>query len=634
MFDFIRANAGSTASKVIFGIIILVFVFWGVGNFGSAGRHSVGEVNGDSITINEYARTLENALERSPELQRVVRENEAQFKNFKHQIFDSMAMSKVVEDEARALGLFVAPQELRVELANIGLFQDDQGKFDVKKYEQVLSAQKISPGAFEQDYIRDLLMRKLQHYVALSVNVSPEEARNFYDFTREERIADYILFPLEDYREEAKPDEAQIEAFYAENKEQFKLPARGNYNYISLTPHELASNYEVSDEEVAAYYEGEKAMFMVPEKYEIQRIVLTTPAGGTKEDLDKKIAEINKKLEEGSDILSLVKEYTALEEEKEEGGYLGWIASTEFGMEISEALEDLPVGTFSKPIDMGDSVHLFYLKDKTPESTLPLEDVKLEVKKLLAEEKANADFSSIHDQAEEALRLGKDFAEIAQELKLELKSTGLIPSNEAASQMGIRGQSIENLSYIPAGSASPAPLEVENGLVLVFVKELKPEEIPPQAEVQDEIIEILSQKKSQELAKADAAKTLLLLQDSEREISDELKEKIQLSKKFIRVATEIKPLGRSTALIEDLFIAPPEKWLAMSYEVPEGVVLAKVKSIIPAPESEWEALGDMFTKSLLDRKKEIAIQGYILDLLDKAKITRKAEIIDSLPLRF
>ena len=54
MLDIIRRGAQSWAVKIVFGIIIVVFVFWGVGNMDRGSRGDLAEVNGEGISQEEF----------------------------------------------------------------------------------------------------------------------------------------------------------------------------------------------------------------------------------------------------------------------------------------------------------------------------------------------------------------------------------------------------------------------------------------------------------------------------------------------------------------------------------------------------------------------------------------------------
>ena len=58
MLDYIRSNAQSFGVKVAFAIIILVFMFWGVGSLTDGGSSNVvAKVNGEPITAQQFLRS-------------------------------------------------------------------------------------------------------------------------------------------------------------------------------------------------------------------------------------------------------------------------------------------------------------------------------------------------------------------------------------------------------------------------------------------------------------------------------------------------------------------------------------------------------------------------------------------------
>ena len=64
MLEYSRTSAQSFGVKVAFGVIILVFVFWCVGNFNDRDYSNVvAVVNGQPILAQEFERAYRNAEE-------------------------------------------------------------------------------------------------------------------------------------------------------------------------------------------------------------------------------------------------------------------------------------------------------------------------------------------------------------------------------------------------------------------------------------------------------------------------------------------------------------------------------------------------------------------------------------------
>ena len=54
MLRYLRENTGNWIIKLFLGIIVIVFVFLGVGSFGSKRNDSIATINDEPITIKEY----------------------------------------------------------------------------------------------------------------------------------------------------------------------------------------------------------------------------------------------------------------------------------------------------------------------------------------------------------------------------------------------------------------------------------------------------------------------------------------------------------------------------------------------------------------------------------------------------
>ncbi|MDR1686250.1 MAG: SurA N-terminal domain-containing protein, partial [Desulfovibrio sp.] len=113
MLDAIRDKAQSWAVKVIFLIIIVVFVFWGVGSFNSAGSGTAAVVNGESISLHDYEKALRAFGESERRNNPDIFKDEAVFKQFKRTVLSEMILSLLRRQEAERIGLSVSDYELK-----------------------------------------------------------------------------------------------------------------------------------------------------------------------------------------------------------------------------------------------------------------------------------------------------------------------------------------------------------------------------------------------------------------------------------------------------------------------------------------------------------------------------------------
>ena len=157
MLDSIRNNSQSFLVKAAFAVIILVFVFWGVGNLVDTNTvNLVGRVNGTPITYMEFERRYmqaeEDFMRRTPGMKR---ENLRQMGLGQH-VFNRLVLERLLAEEAAKIGLTVTGLELRKMVGEIEAFQTN-GKFDPALYKRMLEGQHTTPARFEGELSNSLL---------------------------------------------------------------------------------------------------------------------------------------------------------------------------------------------------------------------------------------------------------------------------------------------------------------------------------------------------------------------------------------------------------------------------------------------------------------------------------------------
>lgn len=627
MLDFIRGSSGSFVTKIIFGVIILVFIFWGVGNYSSVGQHAVATVNGEQITTVEFHKVINNALRNSDTAN--FRGDKAAFDAFKLQNLNRMILQTLVKQEADKLGVLVTPQELQHVIVTIPAFLDENGKFNKERYQAVLQQGQLTAGQFEKEIMDQLLMEKLMSYVAMGVSVTEDEVLHYFNFIREERIAEYILFPLADYTKAAKPEEEAIVAYYEANKNAFALPARVQYEYILVSPDALAASYSIDDAAAKAEYDSHESDYSAPLEYNLRMIVLDVPAGEGQEKAVALRQAITERLDKGEKFADLAKELSIAPESQQNGGSLGWVKEPDLQADLAQLLAGLPVGDVSTPRQVEGRWYVFMIEDKKEAKQVPFEEVKEEITLYLAQQKAADEFVALQNKADEGLRDGLDFDGLSAALGVAKQQTELLPIDEADIVLGLSDDSKANLLNVQGGKPAPATLDTANGFALVFVKERIDSSIPEIDALRKEIVDSLVKELSLQLAQADAEKCIQSLEDNV--MAAEYAVKAVNGRKVNRLTPQFPPLkGEATALVAALFSQGKGVWLEKPYVLDEGVVVARVKSIIAAPKTEWEEMSGILSNALLQSKRDTYIQTFMEQLTEKAKIETNESVLENM----
>ena len=241
MLDLIRANAQSWGVKIAFGIIILVFVFWGVGGLTGGPSTVILTVNGEPITIQEFQRKYE-------QLEQQVR---AQYPDLdaaglkamqlKQQLIQNLILENLITQEAERVGIVVTPVELRKLIESFPAFHNEEGKFDPDAYVRMIKAQRNTPGNFEAELRNNMLMNKLRADVTAGAFVPEAEVRDLFRYEGERRILEYVFYPLEDYTSKVTVDDAQIKDYYEANQASFTVPPQADVEYLLIGAEALAA---------------------------------------------------------------------------------------------------------------------------------------------------------------------------------------------------------------------------------------------------------------------------------------------------------------------------------------------------------------------------------------------------------
>lgn len=176
--------------------------------------------------------------------------------------------------EARDMGLAVSDSEVAAALRS--LFSDREGRFDRRAYESTLPRFGLRPSDFEET-LRDYFVgRKVMTEILWSVPLTTEEAWRWwsrqnarakvrYAHIDARRLAPHVDEPtaeeIEEQYEVGKdllPEDAPNGAGYLQ-KQKVKI------EYIRVDPDAYRETVEVTDEEIAAYYEDNIDQYVLPE---------------------------------------------------------------------------------------------------------------------------------------------------------------------------------------------------------------------------------------------------------------------------------------------------------------------------------------------------------------------------------
>jgi peptidyl-prolyl cis-trans isomerase D len=626
MLDPMRRYAQSWGIKIVFGLIILVFVFWGVGSFRGDKATVLATIDGQPVLIKDFEKAYQEGLRVVKSKNPDITDKELQEGGFRWQVFNNLLISRLLEEQAKKLGVTVSADELRAEIAKIPAFQNKDKKFDPQRYENLLKANDVTPGEFEADFRQNLLLEKLGGFVGLPAAVSEAEARSIFDFMREQAVIHYIPFKGADFEAGITPTDDQIKAFYEAHKDQFATPAQIKIDYVEFTPKALAKPNEVSDADVEAYYKANEKKYARPEQVKVRHFLIMLPADAPKQAVDAaeaKLKDIAAKLKAGAEFTSLLPKNP-----NNADGLIGedwaWLPKGSLPKEFApfeEKAFSLKNGEISEPVRTALGLHLIQAGEHQAAGERPLSEVKDDIREELAERKASDKLTKSLDTMQDKLASGEDLAKAAAGENMAVKSTDFFAKETPPVELGLSEQALGVLFSLKKGASSDTPLSTQDGFVLARVTDVKPAGFQPLEAVTPAIKQRLVADEGQKRARAKADEIAKAMEtpEGQQKILAEYKDKIAISQPFTRQGF-IPGLGMSPVLVQTAFEAKGPGWFKAAYAVTGGYVLAGLEKRVPADEALWEKEKERWMTTLAQSKQSEFFKAYLATVQEKAKI--------------
>lgn len=158
---------------VLFFIVILSFIFWGVGTVDKTGGvEIIAEVGKYKITSEEYWKTYDRVYRFYREIYKDKFNEEMEKKmNLKENVLDSLINERVILIAAEDMEITVSNDELQESIALDPMFTRN-GVFDKDIYLNRLRLSRITPEVFETLKRQELTINKIKQLIELSVDVT------------------------------------------------------------------------------------------------------------------------------------------------------------------------------------------------------------------------------------------------------------------------------------------------------------------------------------------------------------------------------------------------------------------------------------------------------------------------------
>ncbi len=382
------------------------FVGWGAYSYNQDKANAVAKVGDVKISVKELQNAYSNLYGYYNQmLGGQLTKEKAEALHLQDICLNQLIQEALLLNYAKEHGITALPQEVIAKIQSISAFQNN-GRFDKKRYFQVLKSIGTDVKTFEKGIRREIIIDKLNRLLALPG--TPLEAKMLFAATQMEdqlKVKTVTVDPSE-----IKIDDKELQAYWEKNKSKYLSKKSYTLEAIKVT----IDTIEADDAALKAFYDEHKTRF----KDKDEKIL---PFEKAKEMVRREVQMKKAKTE-------ALKRYLAFKSGK---------TSAEGNITVEEGNSEIPldkirtanVGTFIKTIKLPNG----YMTARVVAVNLPhplsYEEAKALARNDLMKEKAQ---TLLTEKAKEALKKAEGFKDIGYVSREDTDKLDFLAPQEAA----------------------------------------------------------------------------------------------------------------------------------------------------------------------------------------------------------
>lgn len=501
----------AVVAAFIFGFVFLDMGL-GRGDLGATKDvNFAARVNGETITINDYARALKNYEDMyrqmygnqfTPEMVHAM--------GLPRQVLDALVDQRLLTQQAGRLHLGATPEEIRRKLLSIPTFAPD-GKFvGMELYNRYITGPMgyTSTAEFEQALAREIELSKIESALTNSVVVSQKAAEDEYRRVSESSKIKYVLYPAMREVANVAVTPAEVEAFYRANQPKYQHAEQRKVRYLLADSNRIRAQIIPSDANLRSRYEANREQYKNPEGAHVLHILVKVEPGAAapidaaaKAKADALVAQ----LRGGADFGALARANSDDPSSSGKGGDMGWVDRGITVEEFESQIFTLPLNQVSNPIRTKDfGYHIVKVLERRPAGYRPFEEARAELSARIIDEVSKEQATNEINRLSAQIRQKKPAnpAELSayQNDKVSSNDTGWFAKAEPIPGIGAN-PTLTDWVFTAALNDVGQPTQTSRGMVLPMVEEVRPAGVSALAEIKDRVEADARQAKAREVAR-------------------------------------------------------------------------------------------------------------------------------------
>jgi len=420
MLENFRTNLRGLALGITI-VIGVIFALSGTGSLflATPGSDTALIVNGEKISERDFQLAMmsekNRILSQNPDLDQALLDDE----QIRPLTIQRLVTRKVIAQTSKDQEFGVSPTLISEIVRGVEQFQTD-GKFDQEKFRFVIRNQGYASSADFIDMLEsDFLVQQLSAGILGSSFITQSELRGLAAVTEQVRDFSYTRLPLQPLKDKAIVSQQAVAEHYQQTSDQYITQMQVAVQYIELDSQMLMGSQQVSEEQILARFELESESADVEPSRRAAHILIEQGSSAS-------IAEIQEKIQSGTDFADLAKQYSDDFASANNGGDLGFTTGETFPEAFETALAKLEVGQVSQPVTTDSGTHIIKLLE-IQQSTFELETQRQRIEDDLRREAVEDLLVEKLEQLKELSFNAENLDEVALELDLQAQVSEPFP---------------------------------------------------------------------------------------------------------------------------------------------------------------------------------------------------------------
>lgn len=525
MLQKLRGTFGGWVGKVFGVLLIFVFAFFGIeGYFTASNETWVAKVGGHEVSQQDFQNSFNQY--RQQQLQQPGNTMEAadfEKPEVKRRALDLLINRQLLLNLNEKLGVVVPDSAVRTQIAQTPQFQVD-GTFNSDAYVAMLANSGMSPEQYQEKIREDLAPSQLAEPIADSAFATDADVNAYVRLLEQTRDFHYVELPAAQPANTQVSD-AEIAAWYQSHARDFMNPERVSLHYIELDAANMKTAAAPSEDDLKALYEKDKSRFSLSEEREASHILIKVPPNATPAQQKAALAQAQKVDQlakaPGADFAALAKQYSDDLGSKNQGGDLGWLQKGDTDPAFEGALFSMQKGQISDPVLSPEGYHIIDLLDVRPGQAKTFAEVHDQLAAEAQKAAAQNEYSDVAGKLTDLVYQDPSSLDpAAKALGLTVQTTPLFTrdgtgavANGIATNKAVQKAAFSDQVLAQGNTSDPIDLGA-NHIVVVHVADHVPTKPKPLSEVSDAIRADILRTRADAAAKQQADALFAQLQKS------------------------------------------------------------------------------------------------------------------------